>query len=79
MKDGNYSIVIYDTVPGGAGHVERISDSLYSVFEAALAHVSNECCGAETSCSECLRNYFNQYYHPILKRGVAKDFLEKFH
>ena len=77
FNNGYFSAVIYDTVPGGAGHVERIGDNLPEVFQEACLHVSNDCCGLETSCSECLRNYFNQYYHSILKRGLAKNFLEK--
>jgi ATP-dependent helicase YprA (DUF1998 family) len=76
LNNGSFSTVIYDTVPGGAGHVERIAENLPEIFHEALSHVSNDCCGLETSCSECLRNYFNLYFHPILIRGHAKDFLE---
>jgi hypothetical protein len=32
-------------------------------------------CGPETSCYECLRNYYNQWCHDQLQRGRARDFL----
>jgi hypothetical protein len=50
------SLVLFDNVPGGAGHVKRVYEELASVFEAAYQRVNNECCGPETSCYECLRN-----------------------
>ena len=46
-----------------------------AVFQAAYERVNRECCGPETSCYECLRNYRNQMYHPELKRGLADSFL----
>jgi len=70
------SFIIYDRVPGGAGHSKRISDEFPLVLQQAIEHVSNPCCGPETSCSECLRNYYNQRYHPSLRRGMALEFLQ---
>lgn len=69
------AIVLFDNVPGGAGHVRRLAGSLPDVFVAAHRRVTNECCGPETSCYECLRNYRNQPYHDDLKRGLVRDFL----
>ena len=69
------AVVLYDNVPGGAGHVRRIADELKDVFLAAWERVDGCECGEETSCYECLRNYRNQYYHDQLKRGLARDFL----
>jgi ATP-dependent helicase YprA (DUF1998 family) len=71
------AIVLFDNVPGGAGHVKRIAEDPIPVFEAAYQRVNNECCGPETSCYECLRNYRNQPYHDQLQRGLARDFLHK--
>jgi ATP-dependent helicase YprA (DUF1998 family) len=62
-------LVIFDTVPGGAGFALQIADQVPNVLRAAHAHVSIECCGPETSCYRCLRTYGNQIYHPVLKRG----------
>lgn len=72
------SIILYDQVPGGAGHVKKIGENLKSVIFEAINRVSGLCgCGEETSCYGCLRNYSNQMYHDILKRGLAYDALKK--
>jgi len=69
------ALVLFDNVPGGAGHVRRIADELPDVFRAAWERVDECECGEETSCYECLRNYRNQHYHDQLRRGLARDFL----
>ncbi|MCX6078385.1 MAG: DEAD/DEAH box helicase [Chloroflexi bacterium] len=71
------SLIIYDDVPGGAGHTKRILNDLPGTLIAARERVSHECCGPETSCTECLRNYKNQPFHEELKRGLAKTFFDK--
>ena len=71
------AIVLFDNVPGGAGHVKRVAEELVSVFKGAYQRVDSNCCGAETSCYECLRNYRNQPYHDELQRGLARDFLHQ--
>ncbi|MHA1578346.1 MAG: DEAD/DEAH box helicase [Candidatus Freyarchaeota archaeon] len=72
-------LILFDNVPGGAGHVKRIIDgeNLYEVLKSALVRVRNCTCGLETSCYGCLRNYENQFCHELLKRGVVLEFLEK--
>ena len=69
------ALVLYDNVPGGAGHVRRIANEMEQVVVAAWKRVDRCECGEETSCYECLRNYRNQPYHDQLKRGLARDFL----
>lgn len=69
------ALVLFDNVPGGAGHVHRIAQELEATFQTAFKRVSRECCGEETSCYECLRNYRNQTFHDQLQRGPARDFL----
>lgn len=75
---GNKSIILFDTVPGGAGHVKRILDEVQLIdsIEKAYEIVSNCDCGGEkmdTSCYSCLRNYRNQYCHEKMKRKYAID------
>jgi len=65
------SLVLYDNVPGGAGHVLRIYENLRPAFEAAHNRLDQCECGEETSCYNCLRNYRNQYFHDELQRGSA--------
>ena len=69
-------IILYDTVPGGAGHVERINRKLLLVAETALGKVSSCECGEDTSCYNCLRNYRNQFNHDDLQRGMAINLLK---
>ncbi|MBN2003262.1 MAG: DEAD/DEAH box helicase [Anaerolineae bacterium] len=71
------AIVLFDNVPGGAALVRRMSDNFVDVFRAAWRRVANCECGPETSCYQCLRNYYNQYHHDQLKRGLAANFLEE--
>jgi hypothetical protein len=69
------ALVLFDNVPGGAGHVLRVAQELKLAFQTALERVAGRCCGEETSCYECLRNFRNQPYHDHLQRGLARDFL----
>lgn len=69
------TFILFDQVPGGAGHVRRIGRYLDNVFDEAKERVSGICgCGEETSCYGCLRNYSNQIYHDVLQRGLALKF-----
>ena len=74
-----YDLILFDTVPGGAGHVKRLkeSHSLLEVLEKAIEKVSQDCCKEDTSCYNCLRTYNNQKIHKHLKRGKARDALLK--
>jgi len=72
---GKTSLVIFDTVPGGAGSAIRIARSFGDVLDAALARVVGCDCGEETSCYGCLRGYRNQPFHEELRRGAAVNFL----
>lgn len=74
----SYDILIYDNVPGGAGHVRRImkKQAIISAFTTSLENVSHQCCDENTSCYNCLRNYYNQSVHSKLKRKYAIELLE---
>ncbi|MCS7220117.1 MAG: DUF1998 domain-containing protein [Anaerolineae bacterium] len=69
------ALVLFDDVPGGAALVQRILDDPVPVFRAAWRRVTRCECGEETSCYQCLRNYYNQFCHDQLRRGLAQDFL----
>ncbi len=77
-EDGIYEIIIFDNVPGGAGHVKRIleRENLKLAFYSAYNKVNSNCCDEETSCYNCLRNYSNQRIHNELKRRYAKEVLK---
>lgn len=75
---GHRSIVLFDTVPGGAGHVRRIGVKLEKVMEEAY-NVAENCigCSRDQSCNACLRTFKNQYAHDLLARGPVADFIAK--
>jgi len=75
----SYDILIYDDVPGGAGYIKRImnKNAIINSLKAAKEKVSQNCCDENTSCYNCLRNYYNQSKHPRLKRKYALMALDK--
>lgn len=75
----SYDILLYDNVPGGAGHVKRLlsKEAIVKSLRAALDKVSAECCDENTSCYNCLRNYYNQSYHNKLQRKLAIDVIKR--
>ncbi len=77
---GNPALILYDDVPGGAGHVRRLArgDTFKKVLKASLSRLQRcECGGARgsASCYGCLRHYRNQFCHDDLNRGMAMRFL----
>jgi len=71
------SIVLMDTVPGGAGYSRLIADHIEDVLQKALQIASSCECGPETSCYQCLRSYSNQRVHDLLVRGRAEAYLSR--
>ena len=77
---GNFGFVLYDTTPGGAGHVRRLEDpiALEKAIEESIRIMKNCTCGGEdgdSSCYTCLRSYYNQKYHDHLQRKFVINYL----
>ena len=74
----SYDIVLFDNVPGGAGHVKRLMNmnAIVKSLKYGLKKVSQNCCDENTSCYNCLRNYYNQSVHNKLKRKYAIEIIE---
>lgn len=74
-----YEIILFDTVPGGAGHVKKLQskENVIRLLEAGRKKASQDCCQEDTSCYNCLRNYNNQKIHKSLVRGKALSTIEK--
>lgn len=70
-EDHRRCIVLFDTVPGGAGSAKRIAENIGRVLEAAVKRVFECDCGEETSCYGCLRSYRNGRFHQDLSRAAA--------
>ncbi|WP_164914335.1 DEAD/DEAH box helicase [Aminipila luticellarii] len=79
LEEHSYDILLYDNVPGGAGHVKRLMNKAAIINSLRSAHnkVSQQCCDENTSCYNCLRNYYNQAHHSRLRRIYAKEVIEK--
>ena len=76
-----YSFILYDTTPGGAGHMRRLQEEsvLNRAVERASEFMKRCTCGGNdghSSCYTCLRNYGNQKYHDILDRSLAWKYFE---
>ena len=76
-------LILFDKTPGGAGHIRRLSNDevITGVLDETLKLVSNCDCGGEegdSSCYSCLRSYYNQKYHDILKRKFVINFIKDF-
>jgi len=71
FSHGRVSIILFDTVPGGAGCVLQIGNDFSFVLNSALAKILGCECGEETSCYSCLRSYRNQIRHDKLSRKGA--------
>lgn len=76
-RDGHisFSIVLFDTVAGGAGHVKRLLNT--KVFEDVVRVACSRMnrCQCDSSCYNCLRSYSNQRFHEQLDRHKALNFL----
>lgn len=70
------TLILFDTVPGGAGHARRIVERLQALVFGGLKLVDHCDCSEDSSCYGCLRSYSNQSYHPSLVRGDAKRILQ---
>jgi ATP-dependent helicase YprA (DUF1998 family) len=70
-RHASEAFVVFDTVPGGAGHAQRIGRDVPTVVRAAIARVETCECDLESSCYSCLRTHSNQLYHDSLRRGEA--------
>ena len=76
----NVSFILYDTTPGGAGHVRRLQENnaLYKAILNAWQLMKQCNCGGtegHASCYACLRTYRNQKLHDILDRSLAIEYL----
>ena len=72
-----YIVILCDAVAGGAGHVRRMALEDGQVFQQVLRRALSvvDSCSCDTSCYQCLRNYYNQKIHDKLSRRAASSFL----
>lgn len=73
---GKTRLVLYDTVPAGAGNAIKIAERFESVVTSAIERVAECSCGIDSSCYACLRHFRNQRVHEELRRDEALVRLE---
>lgn len=75
-SDHEFSMMIYDNVPGGAGHAIQLAENLEDLIRSAYELVDGHCgCSEDTCCYGCIANYYNQNMQNKLSRGAAKRIL----
>lgn len=75
-SSSNFSLMLYDNVPGGAGYTLQLSNRAEELINAAYRVVDGHCgCSEETCCYGCIANYYNQGRQSKLSRGAAKRVL----
>lgn len=72
---GTMSLLIYDDVPGGAGHAKQLSKMVKELLQKAYSIVSHCSCSKDTCCYGCISNYNNQSRQANLSRGAAAEIL----
>jgi ATP-dependent helicase YprA (DUF1998 family)/RNA polymerase subunit RPABC4/transcription elongation factor Spt4 len=73
QEGGSEQIVIYETVPGGAGYVEEIARRLPEVAQAAQERLYGHQCAK--ACYLCLKHYRNQKWHSFFDKDRVRDVL----
>ncbi len=78
-NERSHQIIIYDSVPGGAGHSRRLVTENGEIFKQVIERAKRilSGCDCDPSCYKCLRNYENQKFHEILDRNKALIFFDK--
>jgi uncharacterized protein YeeX (DUF496 family) len=73
-----FATILFDSVPGGAGHVRRLVTDDGAVLKTILrnAHSLVANCTCDPSCYNCIRNYANSKIHDNLDRHIAADLLQ---
>ncbi len=71
----DFNLILYDSVPAGAGFIEEIYENFEKVLEEAKK-IADECiCSPDTVCPICLLHPTNQFYAGKLQRILASKAL----
>jgi len=68
-------IYLYDTLAGGAGFTQQVSELGREIFELALARLEGCPADCEESCYRCMRSFRNRFEHTQLDRHVGANLL----
>lgn len=68
-------IYLYDTLAGGAGFAQQVSELGLEIFELALDRLEHCPADCDESCYRCLRSFRNRFEHTHLDRHVGASLL----
>jgi G:T-mismatch repair DNA endonuclease (very short patch repair protein) len=66
-------IVLFESVPGGAGYLEELAANLPRAAAAAYERLFGHAC--VHACYLCLKRYGNQRWHRLLNKELVRDWL----
>ena len=69
-----YQIILYETIPGGIGYIEKLEDYWCKIIQKAYETLYNHEC--DKACYRCLKNYYNQRDHKLLDKRTVRPLLE---
>jgi ATP-dependent helicase YprA (DUF1998 family) len=73
---GGWTLVFYETAPGGAGYLEQLGRGLGTWAGAAQERLFNHDC--ERACYRCLKSARNQFDHAMLNKELVRSLLFQF-
>lgn len=75
--DEEWQLFLYDPMPGGSGLLEQFIQEWSDVYAAADRMLAQCPGGCSKSCYDCLRTYYNQFYHDQLDRHRALEVIRQ--
>jgi very-short-patch-repair endonuclease len=70
---GGWTLVFYETAPGGAGYLEQLAQNLRGWAKASHDRLYNHDC--ERACYRCLKTARNQFDHALLNKELVRSVL----
>jgi very-short-patch-repair endonuclease len=70
---GSWTVVFYETAPGGAGYLEQLAENLPAWALAAYDRLFKHDC--ESACYRCLKTARNQFDHALLNKELVRSAL----
>jgi len=70
---GGWTVVFYETAPGGAGYLEQLAQNLPGWAQAAHDRLFKHDC--EHACYRCLKTARNQFDHALLNKELVRSVL----
>jgi len=71
--DEGWSLIFYETVPGGAGYLESLAGRLPGWTLSSYQRLFGHSCGG--ACYRCLKTFRNQMLHALLDKALVYDTL----